>query len=271
MTSEADAGYAKTANADRKFISVVSDPPSNVEMGVGDLLEKSVARNSRCTSSMSSSSNNIIYLNTFINNIWNSTEKITYIYNGSNYTNYLGNYWDDYKGVDVDGDGIGDNPYRIDANNDCYPLMEPLENYFAPTGNIFDTGKGTYPSISGTHNGTIKPNQTITVKKLYTYSCVGTGGHTEYAKIWNNTGWNVTAHWSGYVEDWHNITFDDTFTLYKNKTYNYTIHTGSYPQIIHTDEWEAEGGMGIINCTSFVDVNGKIYKDWIPAIRLGAG
>ena len=28
---------------------------------------------------------------------------------------------------------------------------------------IFDTGSGTYPSISGIHDGTIKPNQTITV------------------------------------------------------------------------------------------------------------
>ena len=31
----------------------------------------------------------------------------------------------------------------------------------------FDTGPGTYPSIFGTHNGTITPNQTITVNTLY--------------------------------------------------------------------------------------------------------
>jgi hypothetical protein len=133
---------------------------------------------------------------------------------------------------------------------------------------IFDTGPGTYPSIFGTHNGTITPNVTIEVANLYTYPCPGTGGHTKYARIWNNSGLDVNATWNGYAGDWHNISFDKPFTLIANKTYNYTIRTGSYPQIIHADEWKAEGGVGIINCTSFVDANGKKYNNWIPAIRL---
>ncbi|MCK4731814.1 MAG: PKD domain-containing protein, partial [Methanophagales archaeon] len=80
--------------------------------------------------------------------------------------------------------------------------------------NIFDTGSpaNPYPSITGMHNGTIKPNQTITVQKLYTYPCEGTGGHTEYAEIRNAT-WNATATWEGYVGDWHNVTFDKTVVL----------------------------------------------------------
>ena len=131
---------------------------------------------------------------------------------------------------------------------------------------VFDTGSGTYPRIFGTHTGTITPSQTITVSKLYTYPCIGTGGHSEYVRIGNKT-WNVTANWTGYTGDGHNITFNTPFIILANKTYNYTIITGSYPQIIHQHEANVTGGR--ITCTEFVDANGKIYKDWIPAIRLG--
>ena len=84
---------------------------------------------------------NIIYLNNFIENnhsaysyysanIWNSTKKITYRFKGNVWSNYLGNYWGDYIGSDVDGDGIGDDSYVIDSDNqDIYPLMKPIENY----------------------------------------------------------------------------------------------------------------------------------------------
>ena len=124
---------------------------------------------------------------------------------------------------------------RDEANNSVIVRLyvgDPLLAVVPPSAEgVFDTGKGTYPSISGIHNGTITPNADITVSTLYTYPCSGTGGHTEDIKIWNNTGWNVTAAWESYVEDWHNITFNETFTLYENETYNYTIKTGSYPQI----------------------------------------
>jgi hypothetical protein len=146
--------------------------------------------------------------------------------------------------------------------------MMPFDNYYPiQTGKIFDTGpsENPYPSIFGMHHGTIKPNQTITAQKLYTYPCAGTGGHTEYARIWNST-LDVNATWEGYKEDWHNITFDKYFTLVANKTYNYEIRTGSYPQIHHADALLTENGW--INCTEFVDANRRVYNAWIPAIRL---
>ncbi len=135
----------------------------------------------------------------------------------------------------------------------------------SPVSAVFDTGAGTYPSIFGTHNGTIKLNRTIEVQTLYTYPCTGTGGHTDYARIWNET-LDVTANWTGYSGDWHNVSFVDSFTLVKNETYYYTIRTCSYPQIHHTDNLSTH--VGFITCSEFVDANGRRYSNWIPAIRL---
>ena len=93
------------------------------------------------------SCNNIVYLNNFINNadnidsrsstnIWNSTSKINYTYRGKTFANYLGNYRDDYAGSDSDNDGIGESPSGIDSDEDNYPLVMPIENYFVETENI---------------------------------------------------------------------------------------------------------------------------------------
>jgi len=71
-----------------------------------------------------SSSNNTIHHNNFINN-WTQAHVFGCSSNAwdDGYPSG-GNYWSDYTGADVNGDGIGDTPYIIDAENqDRYPLM----------------------------------------------------------------------------------------------------------------------------------------------------
>ena len=124
------------------------------------------------------SSSNKIYLNNFINNtdnvyssgstnIWNSTEPITYQYNGNTYTSYMGNYWSDYTGSDAGGEGIGDTPYSIDTDKDNYPLMEKFENYSIvptelPVHNL-NTGEDFETIQAAIDDSDTKDGHTITV------------------------------------------------------------------------------------------------------------
>ena len=167
--------------------------------------------------------------------------------------------------IDYDGDGVIEEVKSPDVTETIE--VTPGEE------DIFDTEEpeNSYPSISGTHNGTIKPNQTITISKLYTYPCPGTGGHTESIGLYENNTLIANGTWNGYIDDWQNITIQNVtgasyVTLLENHEYYYTLITGSYPQIHHTANLSVS--IGVITCSKVVDANGKVYYDWIPAIKL---
>ena len=105
---------------------------------------------------------------------------------------------------------------------------------------------------------------------MYTYTGTGTGGHSEYVAFYNLTTGAEIANgtWNGYQgsRDYHYIDFEKPFMLEEEVTYNYSIRTGSYPQIHHTSALLTANGW--INCTKFTDANGIEYTNWIPAIRL---
>ena len=88
---------------------------------------------------------NRFYLNSFVNNTWNvydcectepQWKQHLNIWNNGT----CGNYWEDYNGTDIDGNGIGDSAYQVTADDvDIFPLMSPhagptTQNGFLGTG-----------------------------------------------------------------------------------------------------------------------------------------
>ncbi|WP_052718367.1 NosD domain-containing protein [Methanosarcina sp. MTP4] len=103
---------------------------------------------------LKSSNSNRIFINYFNNtfnvglesctgNIWNSPEKVWYIYNGDLHNGYLGNFYSDCTGDDG-GDGVIDYPAApYTVNGDKYPLkawsIQPANVNNTRTGELFLT------------------------------------------------------------------------------------------------------------------------------------
>jgi len=128
--------------------------------------------------------------------------------------------------------------------------------------------KADYPSIFGTFKGIIKRFYDIIVHRVFTSSYPGTGGHSEFIVFYHPDGTELAnATWGGYSNgDYRWIEFEEPFKLKKNVNYTYEIKTGSYPTYIHNRTLKTSGEE--ITCIEFVDANGKVYYDWIPAIKL---
>jgi len=115
-----------------------------------------------------SSPGNSIYLNNFVDNgqhvaiqkantTWNS-QPLDYIYDGRKYHGCLGNFWDNYKGVDNNHDGVGDTPYTISEGQiDRYPLMELISAYQIMPSTTTSTTTSPPPTTT-----TTSPSKTIT-------------------------------------------------------------------------------------------------------------
>ncbi|KAF5430955.1 Serine protease, subtilase family [Candidatus Methanophagaceae archaeon] len=105
--------------------------------------------------------------------------------------------------------------------------MEASNTFLVLEYTSFDTGEqeNPYPSIAGIHNGSIILNHTIIVNKLFTYSCPGTGGHSEYVAFYNTTTGAEIANgtWDSNSADWHTITFKKTFRA--TSGYHLQLHT----------------------------------------------
>jgi parallel beta-helix repeat protein len=128
---------------------------------------------------------NSIYLNNFVangqhivikmaNTTWNS-EPLDYIYDKKKYHGCLGNYWDDYKGLDQNHDGVGDIPYKIsEAQNDKYPLMELIKFYNIISIPSETTTLSTITSITSSIKTTTTTSAILTTYTSPSYTAITT-------------------------------------------------------------------------------------------------
>lgn len=141
----------------------------------------------------------VAYNNHFIHNNFVNTKNVDSTLGYVNSTNFFdngaeGNYYSDYHGADLNGDGVGDSPYQIVAQGldflDRYPLMQqwtgtalpPVISIFSPVENT------TYFSEAVLLNFTVsKPiaemkysldgAATVTVNENLTLSKLANGNH----------------------------------------------------------------------------------------------
>lgn len=120
-------------------------------------------------------------------NQWYSEKVLRYEFNGTPYTSYMGNKYRTYSGTDVNGDGIGDDPYAINTlNQDPFPLTQAPTEYrvtgaappartwrVAPTGGDYSTIQAAVDAASerdtivvadGTYPESVNVSKTLTIQ-----------------------------------------------------------------------------------------------------------
>ncbi len=129
---------------------------------------------------LTDSPNNTLHHNNFINN----TKHI--VVNTPNTWNLDppvgGNFWDNFNGTDMDGDGFGDSSHRIDSNNeDRFPLITPRVWNYSNAVPVVWAGRVYWVKICS--NSTVDGFYFTQPLTQISYSLQGPQGTTGYCNV----------------------------------------------------------------------------------------
>ncbi len=136
-----------------------------------------------------------IYPNSGVND-WNITKTAGTNIIGEDYLG--GNFWSDYSGQDSDGDGLGDSPYDLGANNyDYLPLVHPpfVINLVPPTPDNESVINVNWFFVNASANEDLDTcllewngvNESVSVSGRYCYqNKTGLSDADYWFKVWGN-------------------------------------------------------------------------------------
>jgi parallel beta-helix repeat protein len=180
-----------------------------------------------------------------------------------------GNYWSDYRGVDLywgpnqdraGSDGIGDTPYVLDADNkDFYPLMTRSRFHDVALGGIALPSNEVYQGWICPVNVTVSDGGGYVENVSVTAYCSGSA-------IGTLTAYNLTVGSSVTLTlSWN------TSSLQPCHTYNVKADVGAVPGETHVEDNVYEFGSVKVKMVGDVNGDGKVNILDIAAIATGFG
>ncbi|MEM4455098.1 MAG: NosD domain-containing protein [Thermofilaceae archaeon] len=201
------------------------------------------------------SSGNRVFLNNFIGNYRqvSSKDSVNVWDNGSR-----GNFWSDYKGSDVNNDGVGDTPYTIDEKNvDRYPSIHPYEGFPVEITSLYGTTSG---------EGWYMKGATVTISVSPVFLDYGNGTRRVFSGWYDEKGVLLSR------EPVFSLTVEKPFSITAKWDTDYKVEVYSPYGSAVGSNWYEKGSVAIVSVSPAIVDAGffveYVFEGWVVEGRL---